>query len=299
MLWILACSPTDSQIRKEETGSSHIRDCQSHYTREGGLISSPIYKTWMKYDQFDRKKGLDLALESLQSQGYRIISIDRVSASIVAEMILGKEKKRTYPATVKIVEEKGSLFVHLRLEGAWGRSAPTDLCSFYDGFGTLMRRASLAQKSQTLSPSLPKPPEEEKASPSPPAPTSPLSPPPSPPKPVVALPPSPPSVSTASVSPPVSPTSLSRRAVIWIEVNLRDGPSLNSKIIGKVFKGSPLEIYEEKKGWLRVHLQNGREGWVSKKAVSEDSKMPWFPTDPSRPANSPKPQTPSKLRGPM
>ncbi len=177
MVWIFACSPTDSQIKKEDTDSSHMRDCQNHYKSEGGLISSPIYETWMKYDQCDLKKGLDLALKTLQSQGHRIVSVDRVSGSIIAEMLLGKEKKKAYPTSIKIVEEKGSLFVHLRLEGAWGRSAPTDLCSFYDGFGMLLKRASLPQKSQPPSSSPSKSPREEKASPSPsvPVPTPPPS----------------------------------------------------------------------------------------------------------------------------
>lgn len=291
MLWILACSSTDSQIREGGTDSSHISDCRSNYRREGGLISSPIYKTWMKYDQFDLKKGFDLALKTLQSQGDRIVSINRVSGTIVAEMILGGEKKRTYPATVKFVEEKASLFIHLRLEGTWGRSVPPDLCSFYDEFGRLMKRASPAQKTQSIAPSLPKPPEQEITSPPPPV--------PSPPQPVAALPPPPPSVSTASPIPPVSPTSLSRGTVIWVEVNLRDGPSLNSKIIGKVFKGSPLEVYEEKNGWLRVRLENERDGWMSKRAVSENPKIPPSPGGPTRPANSLKPQTPSRLPGPM
>ncbi len=115
MVWIFACSPTDSQIKKEETDFSHIRDCENHYRRQGDLISSPIYETWMKYDQ----------------------------------------------------------------------------C------------------------------------------------------------------------------------------------------------GLNLEICEERQGWLRVHLQNGREGWMSKKAVSENSKILSPPPDPGRPANSSKPQAPLKARGPM
>jgi hypothetical protein len=38
--------------------------------KEGGLISRPVYKTWVKYDHLDFKKGFDLAIKTLQSQGH-------------------------------------------------------------------------------------------------------------------------------------------------------------------------------------------------------------------------------------
>ncbi len=69
-LLILACSLEDIQRKKEETISSQIPDCQKHYTKEGGLVSSPIYKTWVRYDQLDFKKGFDLAVKALQSHGH-------------------------------------------------------------------------------------------------------------------------------------------------------------------------------------------------------------------------------------
>jgi hypothetical protein len=69
-LWVFACSPIGIQSKKEETHSAFIPDCQKNWTKEGGLISSPIYKTWVKYDHLDLKKGFDLAVRTLQSHGH-------------------------------------------------------------------------------------------------------------------------------------------------------------------------------------------------------------------------------------
>jgi hypothetical protein len=69
-LWVLACSHISIQSKKEGTHSALIPDCQKNWTKEGGLISSPIYKTWVKYDHLDLKKGFDLAVRTLQSHGH-------------------------------------------------------------------------------------------------------------------------------------------------------------------------------------------------------------------------------------
>lgn len=69
-LWAFACSHTGIQSNKERTVSAPIPDCQRNRTREGGVISRPVYKTWVKYDHLDFKKGFDLAVMTLQSQGH-------------------------------------------------------------------------------------------------------------------------------------------------------------------------------------------------------------------------------------
>ncbi len=69
-LWIFACSHIGIQLNKEETTSAPIPDCQRNCTMEGGLISRPIFKTWVKYDHLEFKKGFDLAVKTLQSQGH-------------------------------------------------------------------------------------------------------------------------------------------------------------------------------------------------------------------------------------
>lgn len=101
-------------------------------------------------------------------------------------------------------------------------------------------------------------------------------------------PPVPPPVSespkaTPSFQPLPSPSSpLRTTKIVWDSVNLREGPGLNSRVIGNVKKGISLSILEEKGTWLRVRLQNGSEAWVSKAATSEAPQSP--------PAATPKPK---------
>ena len=69
-LWAFACSHASIQSNKERTISAPIPDCQRNRTREGGVISRPVYKTWVKYDHLDFKKGFEFAVKTLQSQGH-------------------------------------------------------------------------------------------------------------------------------------------------------------------------------------------------------------------------------------
>jgi hypothetical protein len=69
-LWIFACSQIAIQSNKEETIPAPIPACQKNCTREGGLVSHPVYKTWVKYDYLEFKKGFDLVVRTLQSQGH-------------------------------------------------------------------------------------------------------------------------------------------------------------------------------------------------------------------------------------
>jgi uncharacterized protein YgiM (DUF1202 family) len=55
-------------------------------------------------------------------------------------------------------------------------------------------------------------------------------------------------------------------------VNLRQGPSMDSKIINVLKKGTKLTVLEEKAGWLRVRLEDGTEGWVAKSMTSEGTQ---------------------------
>lgn len=69
-LWVFGCSQIGIQSKKEGTISAPIPDCQRNCTMEGGLISRPVYKTWVKYDHLEFKKGFDLAVKTLQSKGH-------------------------------------------------------------------------------------------------------------------------------------------------------------------------------------------------------------------------------------
>ena len=70
-------------------------------------------------------------------------------------------------------------------------------------------------------------------------------------------------------STPPSPSPLRVTQVVWANVNLREGPGMNYRVIGNVKKGTSLKILEVKGDWLRVRLEDGSEGWVSKLATSE------------------------------
>ncbi|MGZ3537621.1 MAG: SH3 domain-containing protein [Thermodesulfobacteriota bacterium] len=80
-------------------------------------------------------------------------------------------------------------------------------------------------------------------------------------------PPSPPAATTQKASPPLLPQG----KVLWVYVNLREGPGIQYKIIGKAYMKNSFGILSENPGWLRVRLENGAEGWMSKKAVTLDS----------------------------
>ncbi len=69
-LGVFACSHTGIQPNKETTIPAPTPDCQKNSSKEGGVISRPVYKTWVRYDRLDFKKGFDLAVKTLQSQGH-------------------------------------------------------------------------------------------------------------------------------------------------------------------------------------------------------------------------------------
>jgi curli biogenesis system outer membrane secretion channel CsgG len=108
---------------------------------------------------------------------------------------------------------------------------------------------------------------------------SPIIPPKEPPKPPpvkvqpeVTLPPPPPVV--------IPPPPLRVTRVEWANVNLREGPGTNYKIIRNVKKGTSLGILEVKGSWLRVRLEDGSEVWVNKSATSEASNSSPSPPPP-------------------
>jgi curli biogenesis system outer membrane secretion channel CsgG len=57
--------------------------------------------------------------------------------------------------------------------------------------------------------------------------------------------------------------------VKWPKVSLREGPGTEFKSLSEIVKGTPLAVLEEKGNWLRVSLEDGREGWVGKATTSE------------------------------
>jgi hypothetical protein len=287
-LFILSCAQLGLQSKKETVEpSTPIPECKKNYTKEGNFISGRLYKTWVKYDNLDFKRGFDTAVAAIKACGGRAIFVNRDSGTIKAEMAFEAEKQTYYPVEIKLVKEKTSLIIHFSSKGAGGSSGPAKLCSFYEEFEKLTKRGPTAsQPRQTTAPPK-KPAEAEKES-------APAAPPP------VASPKPSPSPSTA----PPPKAALLEAQVKWPSVNLREGPGTNYKVIGKATKGTSLAILEEKKGWLRVRLEDGKEAWISKTATSKAAKTPPATTLPPSPPPSPTPPSPttpdsSKPKSPM
>lgn len=57
--------------------------------------------------------------------------------------------------------------------------------------------------------------------------------------------------------------------VKWPKVSLREGPGTEFKSLLEIVKGTALAVLEEKGKWLRVSLEDGREGWIGKATTSE------------------------------
>ena len=185
-------------------------------------------------------------------------------------MFLEREQEEGYPATVKIVEESSSLVVHISLKTPWGTLASPDLCGFYDEFGKNLWQAFTSPQTKQAFPSSQKLLKEGKE-------------------------PSPPPAAT----PKTSPLPVSRGKVIWAYVNLREGPGTRYRIIGKAYLRNTFEILAENPGWLRVRLESGAEGWMSKRAASESSLTPSPQIPPASSHDSSKAGSSSKPPGPM
>jgi len=182
-------------------------------------------------------------------------------------MFLETEQKEGYPATVRIEEEESSVVVYVTVKATWGRFASPNLCGFYDELGKNVKQASFRAQIKQPVLSSQKLSEGVKASPLPPPCPTPSS--------------SPPPAAVPKMSPPLLPQG----KVLWVYVNLREGPGTQYKIIGQAYMKSSFGILAENPGWLRVRLENGTEGWMSKKAVTLDSSMASSPQ--SLPASSP------------
>ncbi len=198
-------------------------------------------------------------------------------------MFLEKEQPEGYLATVMVVEEDSSLVVHISLKTTWGTLTSPDLCGFYNEFGKNVKQVSASAQTKPVLPSQ-KVSEAVKESslPTPsPSPRQPLS------------------LSPPTVTPQISLPSLPRGKVIWVYVNLREGPGTQYKIIGKAYMKNSFEILAENPGWLRVRLENGTTGWMSKKAASESFAAPSPQTLPDSSHDSPRTKASSKPLSPM
>ena len=269
-LFVLSCAQLGIQSKKETPEPSSLPECKKNYTKEGIWPINRVYKTWVKYSPLDYKKGFDSAMTVAKTSGYRTISTDRDSGIINAEMTLGGEEPKTYPVEIKLVKEKSALIVHLSSNSASGESGKDCFCNFYQEFEKSMKRSQPATVAKPASPPPKKSVEPEKDSSTP----------------------SPPPVAEArksSIPPAAAQKPLPKTQVAWATANLREGPGMNYKIVGKITKGTFLAILEEKEGWLHVRLESGKEAWINKNATSEGAKAQ--PTSAPSPSPAPSPST--------
>jgi len=99
------------------------------------------------------------------------------------------------------------------------------------------------------------------------------------PKPVTPLPNKTPEASIPSTTPPPPPPPPPPPSTRVTQVtkdieNLREGPGTNFKIVGKIRKGTSLEILEDKGDWLRVRLEDGINAWIWRASTSEAPAKP-------------------------
>ena len=108
-----------------------------------------------------------------------------------------------------------------------------------------------------------------------------------------------PGLSPFSSPPPSSPLRVTE--VAWATVNLREGPGMNHKVIGTAKKGTRLQVFEDKGGWLRAGLDDGKEVWVSKSATPDAAKTSSPPSSSPlpNPSSSSLKRAPSKSASPM
>lgn len=193
------------------------------------------------------------------------------------------------------------MILHVSLKATRGAVASTDLCSFYDEFGSVMKQASTQTETKKPVLTSPKPPEEEKESSLLVPPLQPPPPSPSPSPPQSPLPSSTPSTASAfpTVAPKESRSPLPALKVIWDYVNLREGPDTRYKIIGKAYRNNFFEVLDENSNWLRVRLENGTEGWMHKRAASGSSEPSSSQRSPASSYDSLKRKSPTMPHGPM
>jgi N-acetylmuramoyl-L-alanine amidase len=101
-----------------------------------------------------------------------------------------------------------------------------------------------------------------------------------------------------AATPKISLASLPRGKVIWVYVNLREGPGIQYKIIGRAYMKNTFELLAENPDWLRVRLENGTVGWMSKKAT-ESLTIPSSQSPPASFDDSTKAKSSSKRPSPM
>lgn len=74
-------------------------------------------------------------------------------------------------------------------------------------------------------------------------------------------------LANANANPPGNQTNPATEKKVYVRntnnyVNLREGPSTGTRIIGQVYRNIPMTVIGSSGGWYNVRLPNGAVGWV-------------------------------------
>jgi hypothetical protein len=279
ILLIAGCTQTPFQLKKDSAETLSQPDCSKNYSSEMSFAGGWEYKTWVRYIDVDFKKAFEAAESSTRKMGYRVILVDRDSGNITAEKVNGARPQIVYSMNVKIEKEAQSLVVYLSTKAPRGAIESSNLCGFYGEFEKVNSRKTAEPSRRAVPASFEKANEASQPTASPGTTTSKLD---------------SSDLQPFSVTPPLSSAPKRTAEVKWSNVNLREGPGMNFKVVGSITKGTSLSILEEKGQWLHIRIGEGKEAWIYKSAISEDG--PRSPSQDSPPAQKPKP---AKVASPM
>jgi SH3-like domain-containing protein len=276
---IAACTQTPFQLKKDSAETLSQPDCSKNYSSEMSFADGWEYKTWVRYKDVDFRKAFEAAELSAQKMGYRVILVDRDSGRITAEKINGARPQIVYSMNVKIDKEDQSLVVYLSTKAPRGAIDSSNLCGFYGEFEKAKSRKTTEPSRREVPASLEKKNEASQSAASPGT---------------TASTRDPSNLQPFSLTPPLSSTPKRTAQVKWSNVNLREGPGINFKVVGNITKGTALSILEEKGQWVCIQTGEGKEAWVYKSAISGEGTK--SESQDSPPAQKPKP---AKVASPM
>jgi uncharacterized protein YgiM (DUF1202 family) len=76
----------------------------------------------------------------------------------------------------------------------------------------------------------------------------------------------------APVAQPVAETPIGGASVRTATLNVRSAPSLDGEILAQVKKGEHLAILQNGDDWIRIRLNDGTVGWVSRPLISVEGE---------------------------
>ncbi len=284
---VSACSQAPFQLQKDAAEPSPVSDCSRNYSSEMSFVDGWEYKTWARYNDVDFKRAVEAAELSVREMGYRVTRVDREAGTITAEKVMGTDPRTVYPMKVSVEQEDSTLVVYLSAKAARGTMDASNLCRFYAEFekGKSRPVAQTSPRADSIPAQKPKGPSQPMPSPGATVPK------PIPPSPQASQP----SLTAAPPPPPAASPAPQRTAQVkWANVNLREGPGMNFKVVDNIKKGTSLSVLEEKGDWFHIRLADGKEAWLFKTAISEETSKSNPQPSPSAPKSKP-----AKVASPM